>query len=88
MNRVYAHAEAGEPDVYLNDHDQSNPFIVFRFGDEIGTSQPEIPSGAVASQLPGPEQLCQRRSNFSAADDKLSCSKGREPPRQAASPVR
>jgi len=34
MNRFYAHAQAGEPDVYLNDHDRSNPFAVVRFGDD------------------------------------------------------
>lgn len=32
MNRFYAHTEAGEPTVRLNDYDPADPFVVVDFG--------------------------------------------------------
>jgi len=32
VNRFYAHAEAGDPTVRLNDRDPADPFVVIDFG--------------------------------------------------------
>ena len=34
MNRFYAHAEAGEPAVHLNDSNPARPFVVVQFGED------------------------------------------------------
>jgi len=32
MNRIYTHAQAGEPNAHLNDHNPADPFVVVGFG--------------------------------------------------------
>ncbi len=32
MSRIYTHAQAGEPNAHLNDHNPADPFVVVGFG--------------------------------------------------------